>query len=371
MQVPWVDTKAGDVSWRGYGACSRGTRRGILVIGVDGVIQLVNPAATQIFGYEACEMIGRNVSMLMPEPDRNAHEGYIKTYLGSGEARIINSERNVEGHRKGGSLFPLVLKVSEIWCGGERWFVGYTWDVTERGKMDARLEKMHRDRLSSIGELAAGLAHELNQPLAAGSYLNVARRLARLPPEKRPSSLEDALDKGAAQLVRAGHIVTHLREFIARREPNKILTDLHKLIEETLELVRPGTEQRHIRLSVQLAAPKSSVIADRVQLKQVLVNLIRNAKESMLEGERRELTISTWLSSQQTIRVDVADTGAGLAEIVKADLFEPFMTTKKGGLGVGLSISREIIEAHYGKIWAEANPSGGTTMSFTVPLVEG
>jgi C4-dicarboxylate-specific signal transduction histidine kinase len=243
--------------------------------------------------------------------------------------------------------------------------------LSEQRKIEARLEKLRSDRLGALGEMAASLAHELSQPLAAAAtYLKTARRLERMPPHQRPSSFEDALDKAADQIVRAGHIIAHLREFIARGEPDKTLVSLRELIEETYEMIKAGAVEKGIRVSLRLEAKKDSILADKVQIKQVLVNLTRNAEDAMGKSERRELAIRSSSVGQGAVRVEVADTGPGLSECAKARLFEPFATSKTGGLGVGLSISREIIEAHYGKIWAESTPEGGATFSFTLPLAD-
>lgn len=253
---------------------------------------------------------------------------------------------------------------------------GYLQDVTERKRIEAalidkeaRMQKLHAERLSAVGELATGLAHELNQPLSATTiYLKAARRLLQMPPELRPANVEDTLDNASTQIIRAGQIIGHLREFVTRGEPDKTIQSLHDLINEANELVMVEAKQTNIQVVFQLNAGDDRILADRVQIKQVVVNLMRNAKDAMSASKRRKMIVSTSPIGKTMIKVDVADTGSGLAEETRASLFEPFTTTKANGMGVGLSIARSIVEAHYGKIWAGPNRDGGATFSFTLPL---
>lgn len=381
----------GDVTWHGYvqdvterkrseealsasearlRATIEGANDAIVTIDATGIVQSANKATAAMFGYEMDEIVGQNVCMLMPEPDRSNHDAYIRRYLDSGEAKIIGVGREIEARRKDGSLFPAELSVSEVRSDDCRLFVGLLHNLSERRRIEARVRKLHADRLNAVGGMAAGLAHEINQPLAAtATYLKAARRLLQMPPELRPANVEDTLDNAAAQIMRAGRIIGHLREFIARGEPDKTLQSVHQLIEEAYDLTIAGAKRANVRVCLRLNAKDDRVLADRVQIKQVLVNLLRNAIEAMSESKERELVIST-SSAKDAIRIDVADTGAGLSKEVEADLFEPFMTTKASGMGVGLSISRSIVEAHYGKIWAEPNPGGGAILCFTLPLAE-
>jgi C4-dicarboxylate-specific signal transduction histidine kinase len=220
-----------------------------------------------------------------------------------------------------------------------------------------------------MAEMATGLAHELNQPLSAiATYLKAIRRLLQLPPGERPASVDEALDHAADQIMRAGRIIHHLREFVANGEPNKTHESLHNLIREVFELTIGGVKDANGRMVLALNADKDGVLVDRVEIKQVLVNLILNASEAMAASPHREITIATSLVENEMIQIDVSDTGRGLSGLDKRDAFEPFLTTKENGLGVGLSISRLIVEAHYGKIWARPNPAGGAVFSFTLPL---
>jgi C4-dicarboxylate-specific signal transduction histidine kinase len=219
-----------------------------------------------------------------------------------------------------------------------------------------------------MADMATALAHEINQPLAAASnYLFTVRHLLEAKAEPAGPAVDEALDKASAQMHRAGQIIAHLREFIARGEPDKMEQSLHGLIRRTCELVAPSAREAKVDIVLHLDAAEDTVLADRVQIEQAMVNLMRNAIEAMEESKERKLAVSTSLEDGM-IRADFADTGQGLPASANSDLFVPFTSTKSKGLGVGLSISRSIIEAHYGTIWAQANPDGGARFSFTLPL---
>ncbi|MGC1864229.1 MAG: chemotaxis protein CheB [Methylocystis sp.] len=242
-------------------------------------------------------------------------------------------------------------------------------DISSLTRSEEYVRELHADRLSSMAEMASGLAHELNQPLSAiATYLKAIRRLLQLPPQERPASVDEALDHATDQIMRAGKIIRHLREFVANGEPNMTHESLHNLIREVFELTIGGMKDGKIQMVLALNADKDGVLVDKVEIKQVLVNLILNASEAMAASPNREITIATSLVENEMIQIDVSDTGRGMSGLDKKDPFEPFLTTKENGLGVGLSISRLIVEAHYGKIWARPNPAGGAVFSFTLPL---
>jgi C4-dicarboxylate-specific signal transduction histidine kinase len=243
--------------------------------------------------------------------------------------------------------------------------------VTEQ-TASMRMQKLQASGLNAMGGMATGLAHELNQPLTASAcYLLTAQRLLEMPQELRPASVEETLESAAEQIMRAAGIVRQLREFIMRGEPEKAYANLHDLIREASQATTADMSEANVRFSLQLGANVDRVFVDSVQIKQVLVNLISNAIEAMNASAERELTISTSLIHDRTIRIDVVDTGVGFSEMVKENLFEPFATSKADGMGIGLSISRSIVDAHYGKMWAESNPGGGAVFSFVLPLANG
>ena len=345
----------------------------MIVIDSRGIMQFYSNAAERQFGYTPGEAIGQNVSMLMPEPDRTHHDAYLERYRVTGDRRIIGIGRIVTGKRKDGTTFPMHLSVGEMRSGGETFFTGFVRDLTEQQQTQARLQELqselvHISRLSAMGEMASALAHELNQPLAAiSNYMKGSRRLLSASPDPNREKIESALDRASEQALRAGQIIRRLRDFVARGESEKRVESIAKLIEESGALGLTGAREQGVNLQFELDHKHDLVLVDRVQIQQVLVNLFRNALEAMAASKQRRLVASTRPIDDDMIEVAVADSGTGFAGDVESSLFQTFFTTKETGMGVGLSISRSIVEAHGGKMWAENNPSGGATFRFTLP----
>ena len=347
----------------------------MIVIDERGLIHSFSAAAERLFGVTAEEMRGRNVSLLMPSPYRDAHDGYIERYLRTGERRIIGIGRLVVGQRRDGSTFPMELSVGEVKSRGLRLFTGFVRDVTERQETEARLQElqselMHVSRLSAMGQMAATLAHELNQPLTAtANYLRACQRLLDSPQDSGAPDLariRRAVELAGDQMMRSGQIICRLRDFVSRGETEMRPENAARLVEEASALALVGVKERGVTVRVRIDRDAPWILADRVQVQQVLLNLIRNAIEAMGAVERRELTISLRPEDGMVVFA-VADTGPGLAPEAASRLFQPFVTTKRSGMGVGLSISRTIVEAHGGRIWPEPNPGGGTIFRFTIP----
>ncbi|MGH6926594.1 MAG: PAS domain S-box protein [Propylenella sp.] len=346
----------------------------MIVIDEQGIIQSFSSAAERLFGCSEGEVIGRNVKMLMPSPYREEHDGYLSRYLSTGERRIIGIGRVVVGERRDGSTFPMELAVGEMHSSDRRYFTGFIRDLTERQQTEARLQELqaelvHISRLTAMGEMASALAHELNQPLSAiANYLRGSHRLLADRTEPDAGRLRTALDKASEQALRAGEIIRRLRDFVARREAEMQVESLSKLVEEASALALVGAKQHGIKVHFDLDRRADLVYADKVQVQQVLLNLLRNAIDAMAESDspRRELSISARATGGNMVETSVADTGPGIAPEIEAQLFQPFVTTKKDGMGVGLSISRTIIEAHGGSLWVEPNPGGGSVFRFTV-----
>jgi two-component system, LuxR family, sensor kinase FixL len=346
----------------------------MIVIDERGIVQSFSAAAERLFGYSSADVVGKNVRMLMPSPYREDHDGYIERYLRTGERKIIGVGRIVVGERNDHSTFPLELSVGEVRTRNRRFFTGFIRDLTERQQTEARLQELqaelvHVSRLTAMGEMASALAHELNQPLSAiANYLRGARRLLEQDSDERAGVLRTAMEKGAEQALRAGQIIRRLRDFVARGESERRVEDVRKLVEEASALALVGAKDRGVRVRFDFDPQGEFVLADKVQIQQVLLNLMRNAIESMEETEHRELVIST-AAGGGMVEVSVADTGAGISAEIREQLFQPFVTTKRQGMGVGLSISRTIVEAHGGSIAPQPNPGGGTIFSFTLPAV--
>jgi two-component system sensor kinase FixL len=348
----------------------------MIVIDTRGIVQSFSTTAERLFGYVAAEAIGQNVKMLMPSPYHENHDGYLGHYMKTGERQIIGIGRIVVGQRKDGSTFPMELSVGEMRVGDRRFFTGFARDLTERQQAQRRLQELqseliHMSRFTTLGEMASTLAHELNQPLtAAASYLNGARRLLDQGQPDGLPMVKDAVDRAAQQTLRAGQIIRRLREFVARGDAEPKIEALPRLIEDASALALVGAKETGARAKFRFDPTVHYVLADKVQIQQVLLNLIRNALEAMQEGERRELEITTERLDPETVVIMVSDTGTGIAAEIRDQLFQPFVTTKRHGMGVGLSISRTIMESHGGKLWAEPNPDGGTIFKMTLKTVE-
>ena len=338
-----------------------GCQDAVLTLDWEGSIQSINESGAAMFGYEEAEYSGLTLDSLLvsDEAETNAPVSVATRYLGQ--------RLELRGKRKSGRMFPAEITLSEATCGNRVLFVCFVKDLTRQHKIEAQMEKMHRDRLAALGGMAATVAHEINQPLSAtATYINVVqRRLGKM--QSADAGLIDILDKAADQTRRAGRIVTSLRDLAQRGEPDKTLLCVHDLIREYVDAEGTHT-QVQIRLDCQ--ARSDQVVGDRAHLRQVIANLVRNAVEAMQASERRELVVSTCNPDERAIRVDVLDTGCGLIDLAGDDCFEPFTTTKTKGMGIGLSISRSIIEAHYGRIWGRQNNGGGAVFSFTLPLQE-
>jgi two-component system, LuxR family, sensor kinase FixL len=351
----------------------------LIVIDEAGTILLFSDAARRMFGYENDEVIGQNVRILMPNPDRDRHDDYMRHYMETGEAHIIGIGRVTTARRRDGSTFPIELAVGESRSDDGRLFTGFIRDLTEIQRAERRLndlqtELSHISRVSAMGSLASALAHELNQPLTAiASYADGARALLGdegVPDAMQIDMVREALVEASAQAIRAGQIVRRLREFISRGESEKRVEKLRRLVTEAAALAMTGTGQTGIDFEIRLDPTADLVIVDRIQIQQVLLNLIRNAVEAMQRSPRQQLEIRSRPAGRGLVEVVVSDSGPGLSPDISAVLFQPFNTSKEKGMGLGLSISRTIVEAHGGRIWAEPSEFGGTAFHFTLELAE-
>jgi two-component system sensor kinase FixL len=346
----------------------------MIVIDERGIITDFSATAQRTFGHTAEEAVGQNVRILMPSPYREGHDEYLARYRETGERRIIGIGRVVVGERKDGTTFPMELAVGEMRSNDQRFFTGFVRDLTERQDTESRLQELqselvHISRLTAMGEMASTLAHELNQPLSAiANYLKGVRRLLERQGGAQSGVISDAVDKAAAQALRAGDIVRRLRDFVARGESERRVESIAKLVEEASALALVGAKEQGIRVRTRYDLDVDLVLADKVQVQQVLLNLMRNAVEAMAASPRRDLLLSTGSADGMAV-INVADSGSGIDPEFTSQLFQPFATTKAQGMGVGLSISRTIVEAHGGRIWTEPNPGGGTIFHFTLPRV--
>ena len=349
----------------------------MIVADEKGVMQSLSSTAERLFGWSQADAVGQNLSVLMPAPYKEGHCGYMHRYLTTGEQRIIGVGRVVVGQRRDGTVFPMHLSVGEMRVGDRRFFTGFVRDLTDREQTEARLQELqselvHMSRLTAMGEMASALAHELNQPLSAiASYLRGCRRLLDKNDPADRSRLSEALDKAADQAIRAGEVIQRLRQFVGRGESEKRLERLPALMEEASALALIGARELGVRVTMNFDPACEMALVDRVQIQQVAINLMRNAVDAMREAPRRELHLDVSPADEGFIEVAVSDTGSGIGEETLQRLFEPFVTTKKEGMGVGLSICKTIVELHGGAIWARNNPTGGATFAFTLPSANG
>lgn len=345
----------------------------MIVIDTAGSIVSFSRTAEKLFGYSEADVIGKNVSLLMPSPDRERHDSYIQRYLETGMPRIIGIGRVVTGLRADGTTFPMRLSVGEAQVDDQRIFSGFVQDLTETRNFETRLEKLrseliHVSRLSAMGTMASTLAHELNQPLTAiANYGEAAESMFDDPGELDRATLREILSEMAKQALRAGSIVRRLRQFVARGEVNKTIEDLPTLINEASALALVGSRQKGIESHFAFDPEATPVIADRVQIQQVLINLMRNAVEAMAASDNRQLFVETSLLNDDMVQIAVKDTGPGIAPEMSDQLFQAFSSTKESGMGLGLSICRTIVEAHGGRIAARPVPGGGSEFYFSLP----
>ncbi|WP_293882044.1 PAS domain-containing sensor histidine kinase [Sphingomonas sp.] len=348
----------------------------MIVIDEDGVIVSFSAAATNLFGFAENEVIGQNVTILMPEPDRRQHANYINRYLATGQKQIIGIGRITVGQRRDGSTFPIELSVGEARTAHSRVFTGLIRDLTRRQETEVRLEEMqaelaHASRVSAMGTVASALAHELNQPLTAvANYVEAARGLLNVPNAENVAIVREALGDAAMQAVRAGQIVRRLRDFIARGDTDKRVENLRGLINEANALALIGVAELGIDVRLDIDDRITGVLVNKVQVQQVLVNLIQNAVEALADASVRRLSISAIPIANQMVRISIVDTGPGLDTEVESRLFRPFVRTKDAGMGLGLSICQTIIEAHNGTIWLDKPADGGTAFRFTLAAAE-
>ena len=348
----------------------------IIVIDSHGHIERFNQAAERMFGFTAAEILGRKVSLLMPEPDRSAHDGYQRRYNLTGEARIIGIGREVQAQRRDGTVFPASLAVGRVAGTDPPHFVGFIRDISarvaaERAAAQAQERLTHVARLSTLGEMAAGLAHEINQPLAAiTNYAQACQRLLDKGEALDAADIRDSLVEIGRQALRAGEVIRRLRSFVAKREVRREPIRCNQLLEDVVSLARPDLRANDVRLKLEVAPGLPDVMADAVQLQQVLINLFRNAIDATLQNgaTQREITLRA-LSTPGGVEISVNDHGPGLEPGALAKLFNPFFTTKPHGTGLGLAISRTIVQAHGGTLAHREEPGGGACFHFTLPAL--
>ncbi|QIE54195.1 PAS domain S-box protein [Pikeienuella piscinae] len=355
---------------------------GIITSDASGAILSFSPSAEEMFGYTEAELIGENLRILMPAGHAARHDGYMRRYLRTGEKRIIGIGREVQARRRNGEVFVAELAIGELKLGEEHVFTGFIRDMSDRAAAQAKARKLQRSldqltRTRLIGEMSTAMAHEINQPLAAIS--NFARAASRLLADGAGDREKAAsyLDKVAEQAKRAGEIIRRMRRLVDRGDVDLRPDDINEIVREAIRLDEAGSGSDDVRISVELGLELPPVMVDRIQIQQVILNLLRNAREALEpaeDGVRRITTSATRgriemkakVQEAGQVMVTVSDTGPGLPSDILQSLFEPLVTTKDRGIGVGLAICRSIVHAHGGRIWAENNAAGGADVHFTL-----
>ena len=348
----------------------------VVSIDMDGRVQSFSPAAEALFGYTPEEVIGQNISILLNEPDKSKQKRHVDRLQANDRENTVDKKRSVTARRRDGTVFPMTLSLAKATRDGEVCFVGFIHDESEQEQAQAQLIELQAEleqvaRLSAMGETAAAIAHELNQPLtASANYLQAANLVFEKQSEGTNSNVGKLLQKAEDEVHRAGEIIKRMRDFLKKSKGSKERQDINLLIRESLELASVGYVDLRSHVELELDEDLPHVFADKVQIEQVLVNLIRNAYEAMVDTVLQELTISSTCESDGIVTVRVADTGCGLSDAAEYELFRPFNSTKKDGMGIGLSICRTIIESHGGTIEAGANLPMGSIFSFHLPISE-
>jgi PAS domain S-box-containing protein len=356
------------------------------VIGMDesGLILLANPATMRIFGYDQGELVGKPMTVLMPEMMRKLHENGLKRYLATGKRHLNWQGVEVTAQRKNGQEFPAEVSFGEVTSDGHKTFTGFIRDVSERKQAEDKLRASERNlqttqaelarvsRLTTMGELAASIAHEVNQPLTA--VTNNASACLRLLAKRNlePEVLRRVLEEIVADGTRASAVIARIRAFLKKKPAEKNEMDMNEVIHETLALSGRELSENRVQVVHRLAPALPSVLADRVQLQQVLLNLIINGNEAMSGNDHpaRILHVESRLNESGDILVEVSDLGTGLGSEPE-HVFAPFFTTKENGMGMGLPISRSLVEGHGGRLWAAPNSPRGSVFSFTLPPASG
>jgi two-component system sensor kinase FixL len=352
---------------------------GIVVIDSGGRVEEFNEAAERLFGYERSEVLGRDVGMLMPEATRNAHGGYLESYLQTGKAHVIGVGREVEARRSDGTLFPVWLSIGEARTARGVIFVGFIRDVSAQHAAQARHAELearlaHVGRFSLMGEMAGGIAHEINQPLSAiATYAQAGRRLVDAK-DFSTEELQTICARIAEQSHRAAAVIENLRSFIRKQEPTQGLLDINAVIGDVIEFIRLDARNARIQLRLEFAQDLPRITGNDIQIQQIVLNLTRNAVDAMRgspeSARAKGITVRTRLSYDNYVCVAVADHGPGVAKGLNDVVFNPFVSTKSDGLGVGLAISKTIIEAHGGTIGYSSQADGGALFEARFPAAD-
>jgi two-component system sensor kinase FixL len=373
-----ISAQAGSERASEFDALMEAAVDAIVVIEGDGTIVSFSRAAEQMFGFARAEVIGHPVDVLMPEPYRSEHATYLDRYERTGEARIIGVGREGRGRRKSGEVFPVWLSIGESRTESGRRYVGIIRDLTEQRRAELErhsleLRLAHVSRLSLLGEMAAGIAHEINQPLSAITNYSQAAKNLLDGGHGDEETLRTACLGISEQVQRAAEVIQNLRKFVRKHEIEKARLNLAQLIGGIMVLVTADASHAGVSVVTRLDSRLPDISGNAVQLQQVILNLTRNAVDAMRGqvGRAKEIRIESAMAGSKQVEIRVSDSGPGVSGALQQAIFHPFFTTKEEGLGVGLAISRSIVEAHGGTLRYEDRQGGGSTFIVTLPILEG
>ena len=347
----------------------------IIIIDEKGLIQRFNPAAERMFGYPESDVRGRNVSLLMPEPNRSQHDGYLERYARTGQAAVIGKGREETGLRSNGESFPMQLSVSEVRQADQRSFVGIIRDVSEMQLVQEQVrhleeQLLHADRLVILGELTAGIAHEINQPLTAiAAYADAGRTIIDRIEEAPAADMHLICERIGGQARRAAEVVQRLRGLVRSGTSSKGRHNLNEIIRNILLLFEYEVKKTGTQLLFFPLERLEELYVDDIQIQQILVNLIKNSLDSIGEAAQANGRIEISIRTEgQNVSVSVTDNGPGVPVQYRSRLFDSFFTTKPKGVGLGLAICKSIAAAHGGTLRHEQPQEGGSRFTLSLPL---
>jgi len=348
----------------------------VVLIDHRGAVLAFNRSAERMFGWNAAEIQGRNVSLLMPEPEGIGHDACLARYLATGVSQVIGVGREMQARRRDGTLFPVHLSVGRVAGSEPAQFVGFIRDITAQQLEQDRARRsgerlMHVARMATMGEMAAGIAHELNQPLTAiANYAYAGERfLAMQPPDL--GETREAMREIASEALRAGAIIRKLRQLVRSNDDQREYLRAEDFIEDLRLLTQADARIHDTRIVFDLrGSPLLHV--NRIQVTQVLLNLIRNALESLMRDApgQREILVRCRRVESGDCEITVCDNGRGVAPEILDRMFEPFHSTKRGGTGLGLPMSQTIAKSHGGTVRYEAAQPRGACFLLTLPAAE-
>lgn len=347
----------------------------IIIIDGEGRIQRFNRAAEKMFGYRESGIRGKNVRMLMPEPHRSKHDGYMSRYAETGKAGIIGSGREETGLRQNGETFPLHVSVGEIRRPEGLQFVGIIRDLSEERATQEQVHQLeeqllHADRLVILGELTAGIAHEINQPLTAiAAYADAGHRIIDRNETPPRENIQLICERIAEQSRRAAEVVHRLRKLVRSGRVSKTRQDINNIIKNTLLLFEFELKKINAELVFHPLESLPLLYVDEIQIQQILVNLVKNGLDAIAEAGQMEGRVDIRVSkTADNVRISVIDNGPGVPRQYQSRLFESFFTTKAKGVGLGLSICKNIAGAHGGNLQYSEPENGGSRFTLSLPL---